>query len=75
MDYTKFNFKTAEKRLRCGNKVIRRDTWPQTHSIKLFYNELRKEEEVLVYNRIVGGYCGILTQEDRDAKDWVDPGE
>lgn len=74
MDYTKFDFKTAERRLRKGNEQIRRAEWPQTYSLKLFNNDLTKKEEILVYNRLLKGYVGILTDEDRQAKDWVDPG-
>lgn len=68
-----FDFKTAEKRLRNGNENIRRQIWPEYYSIRLFKNELKKKEEILMYNRALDGYCAILTDEDREAKDWVDP--
>ena len=67
-----FNFPEAERRVRLGNNCIRRDDWEPQYA--LVHGSVHGSEYILQKN-LETNIVYLLTQEDLDASDWIDPGE
>lgn len=67
-----FDYKEAERRVRCGAVSIKRKDWKGSKSLMLWFNILSKTNEVQISK---GKAFSNLSDTDRKSLDWIDPAE